>query len=262
MLIISNDSVSILIFLGLVARREEYVLSEECVMKSELCDWSMLRLACRGDIHLVMDTVSSKNVDAMMGKEMIPPQESTNLVEETFLAWAWTEYGGTLEEKYCSDLEARSKSDVRIWPLAARIHVCQSQDREKQARLSLSVQQLPFSLPNSLDPIQVEVLASADRVLNALHVDWVRKLSIHALDILPLDCRYVGLWFEPLLDVLPESALRKSLRKVSRSKKHNEGSRGLAAYYAWRLNMRTDVFLQNATQKDIEFFELACSVSK
>ena len=167
-----------------------------------------------------------------------------------------------MSSQYCADLEARAQSDVRVWPLAARIHVAQSQERERQARLTLSVQQLPFSLPNSLDPIQVEVLASADRVLNALHVDWVRKLSIHVLDILALDCRCVGLWFEPLLDVLPESALRKSLRKISRSKKHNEGSRGLAAYYAWRLNMRTDVFLKNATQKDIDFFELACSVSK
>lgn len=231
-------------------------------MKSEICDWSMLRLACRGEKHLVMDTVSSKNIDAMMGKVMIHPQESTNLVEEVYLAWAWIEYGGSLDVQYCSRLESRSQSDMRIWPLAARIHVRQSQERERQARLTLSVQQLPFSLPNSLDPIQVEVLASADRVLNALHVDWVRKLSVHVLDILVLDCRCVGLWFEPLLDVLPESALRKSLRKVSRSKKFNEGSRGLAAYYAWRLNMRTEVFLKNATQRDIEFFELACSVSK
>ena len=231
-------------------------------MKSEIFDWSMLRLACRGKKDLVMDTVSSKNIDAMMGNVMIHPQESTNLIEEVFLAWAWVEHGGSLEEQYCSELESRSQSDVRIWPLAARIHVCQSQERERQARLTLSVQHLPFSLPNSLDPIQVEVLASADRVLNALHVDWVRKLSVHVLDMLALDCRCVGLWFEPLLDVLPESSLRKSIRKFSRSKRYNEGSRGLAAYYAWRLNMRTDLFLKNATQKDIEFFELACSVSK
>jgi hypothetical protein len=82
------------------------------------------------------------------------------------------------------------------------------------------------------------------------------------LDVLALDCRCVGLWFEPLLDVLPESSLRKALRKIPRSKKHSEGSLGLAAYYAWRLNMRTDIFLKKATEKDIEFFELACSVAK
>ena len=262
MLIISNDSVSILIFLGLVATREDGILFEEFVMKSEICDWSMLRLACRGNRKFVLNTVSSQKIDAMMGKVMLHPQNSTNLVEEVFLAWAWIEHGGSLEERYCADLEARAESNIQIWPLAARIHVGQSQERERQSRLILSVQQLPFSLPNSLDPIQIEVLASADRVLNALHVDWVRKLSVHVLDILALDCRCVGLWFEPLLDVLPESALRKSLRKVSRSKRLNEGSRGLAAYYAWRLNMRTDIFLKNATQKDIDFFELACSVSK
>ena len=262
MLIISNDSAPILIFLGWVATREDGVLSEECVMKSEICDWSMLRLACRGDKNITLDSVSSQKIDAMMGKVMIHPQESTELVEEVFLAWAWVEHGGSLEEQYCADLEVRAQSDTRVWPLATRIHVGQSQERERQARLTLSVQQLPFSLPNSLDPIQVEVLASADRVLNALHVDWVRKLSVHVLDILALDCRYVGLWFEPLLDVLPESALRKSLRKVARAKRLNDGSRGLAAYYAWRLNMRTDVFLKNATQKDIDFFTLACSVSK
>ena len=258
----SNDSTPILIFLGWVATREECVLLEECVMKSEICDWSMLRLACRGEKKLIMDTVSSENIDAMMGTVMIDPKEATNIVEEVFLAWAWIEHGRSLDEQYCADLEARSQSDIRVWPLATRIHVHQSQERERQARLALSVQQIPFSLPNSLDAIQVEVLASADRVLNALHVDWVRKLSVHVLDILALDCRCVGLWFEPLLDVLPESSLRKSLRKISRSKRHNEGSRGLAAYYAWRLNMRTDLFLQHATQKDIDFFELACSVSK
>ena len=233
-------------------------------MNSELCDWSMLRLICREKQkkEVIIDTISSNLIDAMMGKVMIHPKKSTNLIQEVFLAWAWIEHGGTLDEQYCADLEVRAKSDIRIWPLATRIHVSQSLERERQARLTLSIQQIPFSLPNSLNPIQVEVLASADRVLNALHVDWVRKLSVHVLDILALDCRYVGLWFEPLLDVLPESSIRKSLRKVSRSKKLSPGSRGLAAYYAWRLNMRTDIFLKNAVPKDFEFFELACSVSK
>ena len=233
-------------------------------MNSKICDWSMLRLASRGEKSTSFRSqyIKPEHIDAMMGNVMIHPEKSTNLVEEVFLAWAWLEHGEVLDEQYCSGLEQRSSSDISIWPIAARIHVRQSQERERQARLLLSVQQLPFSLPSSLDSVQVEVLASADRVLNALHVDWVRKLSVHVLDVLALDCRCVGLWFEPLLDVLPESSLRKALRKIPRSKKHSEGSLGLAAYYAWRLNMRTDIFLKKATQKDIEFFELACSVAK
>ena len=99
---------------------------------------------------IALDSVSSKKIDAMMGKVMIHPQESTELVEEVFLAWAWVEHGGSLEEQYCSDLENRAQSDTRVWPLAARIHVGQSQERERQARLTLSVQQLPSLCPTHL----------------------------------------------------------------------------------------------------------------
>jgi hypothetical protein len=229
-----------------------------------MIEWTMLRLASRktGSPIPQIKNISQEHARAMMGVVRIPPQDAETILEEVFLAWSWVEYGGSLEVAYCADLEERSKSNHAIWPIAARVHVHQSLEREKDARSLLSIQQLPFSLPNVLNETQVEVLASGDRVLNALHVDWVRKLAGHVLDVLVLDCRYVGLWFEPILDILPESSLRRALRKIPRSRKRQEGSLGLAAYYAWRLNMRTDSFLKKGTHRDLEFFELACSVSK
>ena len=233
-------------------------------MNPNMIEWTMLRLVSRrkGIPIPLLKSISQEHANAMMGITLVHPKEAENIIEEVFLAWSWTEYGGSLEVDYCADLEARGKSNPSAWPLAARIHVHQSLEREKNARSLLSIQQLPFSLPNALDEVQVEVLASGDRVLNALHVDWVRKLAGHVLDALVLDCRYVGLWFEPILDVLPESSLRRALRKVPRLRKRQDGSLGLAAYYAWRLNMRTEPFLKKGTQTDRVFFELACSVSK
>ncbi len=235
-------------------------------MSIQTIEWTRLRLMCRQPklfMWTEMERFSSHIAKVIEGTEKnILPSRSNDIHEELFLAWFWTHKGHDLDPFYCADLESRAKAFPSLWPLATRIHIQQSPSREVQARLTLSEQQLPFSLPNVLDEIQVEVIASGDMVLNALHVDWVRKLAKHTLDALVLDCRHLGLWFEPILDTLPEKLIRKALLRIPRARKLQDGSLGLAAYYAWRLNMPTDRYLKQAGESDHDFFALACTVSK
>ena len=204
--------------------------------------------------------VSNKIARAMLGEVLLDPKQGKDIYEEVFLAWAWNEAGESLSKDYCYDLEERVRDHMDIWPIATRIHAAQHDDRVTQSRIKLSHQQLPFSLFNALDDLQVEVLACGDKILNALHVDWVRKLARHTLKALPLDCQNVGFWFAPILDVLPEEDIKKSLKKLKHMRKIQEGSLGLAAFYAWRLNMDEHIFLSRATQRDKDLFSLAKEV--
>ena|GEM_PF-3745882 len=231
----------------------------------QMLDWARLQLLCKHpqlQQRTELERFPSHIVKAIQGTEKYPPEHAKDIYEEVFLAWMWVKNQGKLEAHYCEDLEQRAQEIPVLWPIATRIHISQSVEREIKARATLSVQQIPFSLPNVLDPIQVEVIAAGEVVLNALHVDWVRKLAKHTLDAFALDCRYLGLWFEPILDTLPENLLRKALRKIPRARKLQPGSLGLAAYYAWRLNVPTDPYLRKATEIDHAFFQLACEVSK
>ena len=101
------------------------------------------------------------------------------------------------------------------------------------------------------------MFASGDKVLHVIHVDWLRKLTEHLADVLLLDCRYLGFWFDPILDILPEKIMVSALKKIPRSRKLKPGSLGLAAYYAWRLGMRTEIFLKKSTPKDQFLFEIS-----
>ena len=222
-----------------------------------------MRFACKRSAPLSDEAIPSVSYKQLVrGEKNIHPSVATDLWEEVFLAEAYLEKGFSLEPVYCQQLEERAKGNDAIWPIATRIHVQSSVERETKARMHLSIQQIPFSLPNSLDNLQVDFLAAGEKIVHALHVDWTKKLAQHVLDILVLDCRYLGLWFEPILDVLPESLFIRSLRQIPKARRLQEGSLGLAAYYAWRLNFDTDLFLRHATAKDKHIFELACFSSK
>ena len=43
--------------------------------------------------------------------------------------------------------------------------------------MALSDQNLPYVFPGELHPLQIDIFAVGDKVLPALHVDWVRKLT-------------------------------------------------------------------------------------
>ena len=133
------------------------------------------------------------------------------------------------------DLERRAEGDARWWVPAARLHMLASPDRERAARVALSGQDLPYVFPGELNPLQVEVLAAADRVLPALHVDWARRLAAFAAEALPQDIACVGLWFWPHLRVLDERHLVRALARLRLPRGAAPGAAGLAAAYRHRL---------------------------
>jgi hypothetical protein len=132
-------------------------------------------------------------------------------------------------------LEAEAKGDDRWWVDAARLHVLASEERERSARMALSYQDLPYVFPGELHPMMVEVLAVGDRVLTALHVDWMRKLAGWVMDVAVLDVRLMGLWFWPQLRYLDERKVARPLKKLLRVRRGQPGSRGLVVAYRARI---------------------------
>ena len=136
-------------------------------------------------------------------------------------------------------LEVRAVGDNRLWVPAARCHALVSATRERSARVSLSQQDLPFTVPGELDALQVDVLAAGERVMPALHVDWVRKLGAHATDALLLDLRAVGGWFLPLVRVIEADRLVRALVGLDGARRMVPGSLGLRAAYLGLLGVDT-----------------------
>jgi hypothetical protein len=128
-------------------------------------------------------------------------------------------------------LEARALGDNRSWVPAARCHALVSAARERSARVNLSQQDLPFTVPGEVDALQVDVLAAGERVMPALHVDWVRKLGAHATDALLLDLRAVGGWFLPLVRIIEADRLIRALTALDGARRMVPGSRGLRSAY-------------------------------
>ena len=79
-------------------------------------------------------------------------------------------------------------------------------------RRALSAQELPYVFPGELDPLMVDVLAAGEKVLPALHVDWIRKLTDWIAPALAQDCKHLGLWFWPVLRSLDPGRLGRPLR--------------------------------------------------
>lgn len=143
--------------------------------------------------------------------------------------------GVVLPEAHAAALERDATGDERWWVDAARLHVLASEARERQARMALSDQELPYVFPGELHPMMVEVLAVGDRVLTALHVDWMRKLAGWVMDVAVLDVRQLGLWFWPQLRYLDEKKAARPLKKLLRVRRGQPGSRGLVVGYRARI---------------------------
>lgn len=134
--------------------------------------------------------------------------------------------------------------------LVAQARVLVDPDREREARRALASQDLPYVMPGVIHPLQVEILAAGDRVLPALHVDHVRKLTVLVAEILPLDARAVGLWFWPVLRALAPERLRAPLSKLPSARRLPPGGRGLAAAYLSRLGGDVEAALVEAGPAD------------
>ncbi len=198
-----------------------------------------------------LSLILTDSVDrALAGLEEIQPELTGNLKNDVLKSVAWIERGNLLEPDFSIELERRSTNDFQWWPLAARINALCNVDRENTGRQRMSVQSVPFVMPGELHPLQVEVLAIGDRVLHVLHVDWSRKLAQFTCQALRLDCQFLGLWFEPLLDVLPEKMLRTALKKQRNARRVVAGSYGLAAYYAHKIGLDPKPFLDRGGETD------------
>lgn len=159
------------------------------------------------------------------------------------------ERGETCDLAAMAALEERTRgTGEQVWVAQARVMV--DPDREREARRALARQDLPYAMPGELLPLQVEILAAGDRVLPALHVDHVRKLTALLAEALVPDLRALGLWFWPVLRALSPDRLRAPLGKVHTARRLPPGARGLAAAYALRVGADPEPALLGAGPQD------------
>ncbi len=123
-----------------------------------------------------------------------------------------------------------------LWVTAARLHAESNIGREAAARMSLSEQALPYVFPGELHPMMVDLLAIGERVIPALHVDWIRKLTEWSGSALIQDCKVMGLWFWPILRCLEGSKLKRPVQRLMESSVP-DGAKGIAMAYATRLGL-------------------------
>ena len=160
-----------------------------------------------------------------------------------------------LNKEAMAELEAAFHGDARAWIPAARLHASVNLGREAAARMSLSEQSLPYVFPGDIHPMMVDVLACGERVLPALHVDWLRKLTVWMAPVLVLDCTALGMWFWPVLSVLDANKLRRPLASLA-GQRLPSGGRGLAAAYAVRIGEDTAPLMAGTTELDRRILDL------
>jgi len=185
--------------------------------------------------------------------ESIPKHlETLPLVKQIRICRAWMAQGNKLDTQIAARIETAAKANGNdaLWVDATRIHVLCSPQRELQARILLSQQELPFVLPGELSELQVDLLASGDRALHVLHVEWLKKLSELAFDALAIDCRHQGFWFLPFLEVLPEKKFLKRIKRFKRNRRLAGGGLGVAAFYYALLGGNQDELLSNGNEVD------------
>jgi hypothetical protein len=180
---------------------------------------------------------------------------STTPTERLRLAIAHAEGGQEVDMAAMAELEEAFQGEPTLWIPAARLHASVNLGREAAARMSLSDQSLPYVFPGDVHPMMVDVLACGERVLPALHVDWVRKLTTWMAPLLVLDCTVLGMWFWPVLSVLAASKLRAPLAGLA-GQRLPSGGRGLAAAYAARLGEDGTALMAGATELDQRIVDL------
>ena len=170
---------------------------------------------------------------ALMGIES-PPAVSGTLAERVRAAQAGAEM--SVHQLAAMEAEAEAADDTHLWVSAARLHARASPDREAAARRALSAQELPYVFPGEVDRLMVDVLAAGEKVLPALHVDWIRKLTDWISPALALDCKTLGLWFWPVLRSLDPGRRGRPLDRLAASDL-GPGGKGMVVIYAERLGV-------------------------
>lgn len=176
--------------------------------------------------------------------------------EQALLALTAAETGQPLDLGALAQLEEACRGlGEQVLVAQARVQV--DPEREREARRALASQELPYVMPGELHPLLIELLAAGDRVLPALHVDHVRKLTALAADALVLDARAVGLWFWPVLRALAPDRLRGPLARLPAARRLPPGGRGLAAAYLHRVGGEVGAALIRASEADLLLAALA-----
>ena len=86
----------------------------------------------------------------------------------------------------------------------------------------------------------------------------MRKRADLILETLPIDCSCQGYWFGHLIDVMPEKAFTKALKKLLRKRRLPEGSWSIAALYANRLNLNAELWLDRGSDYDRLLYTFGC----
>ncbi|MDG1483570.1 MAG: hypothetical protein P8R54_28525 [Myxococcota bacterium] len=208
-----------------------------------------LRLARQvPDLRAALEAMSLDPIQrALAGLGTVAVAEQSCLADRVRVGIA---LGDRLDAKTAAALEKEASGDDTWWIPAGRLHALVSQDRERAGRMALSDQNLPYVFPGELHPLQIDIFAVGDRVLPALHVDWVRKLTGLAAQAVEQDCAALGLWTHPLLGILDERPLVRAIDRVRRSRRMPPGARGLAALYLEELGHDSGRMLAGASPTD------------
>lgn len=174
---------------------------------------------------------------ALAGLEPGAPAPGDASEDDLWFAVAALDAGRAPAPDQARALAAAHAEDPELCVPALRLWVWTDPARENRARAALSEQDLPYVFPGELHPLSIELLASADRVMTALHVDWMRKLTGWSADALPADARARGFWFWPHLRFLDEKRLAGPLRKLGRIRRAPPGAQGMALAYQHRIGM-------------------------
>ncbi len=165
------------------------------------------------------------------------PEPADDLEAQLRWAHARLEAGHPVDQSLAARLEAEAQGHPRAWVPAVRLHVAVSEARERRARAELSDQDLPYVPPGELHPLAVEVLGAGERVLTALHHDWLRRLTGWLAEALLADAAACGFWFWPVLRSLDDRALSGPLRKTAWTRRGAPGAAGMAVAYRGRLGL-------------------------
>jgi hypothetical protein len=198
------------------------------------------------------DSVISDPVQRAIVGLSDPPPLNGNLSDRIRISTAIVESGGSVSSSISDSLEteARASGDFHLWVLAARVNGLMNVAREAEARMNLAAQELPYVFPGELGPLMVDVLACGERILPALHVDWVRKITAWLSPVIAMDCRALGLWFWPVLRFLDQGRLVRPLARLGSTPNIPAGGLGLAAVYCHRLGIPAELLLSEGTAMD------------
>jgi len=187
---------------------------------------------------------------ALTGLEDPPPLEG-DLNRRLRIMVSRSDAGMQNDPMILADMEAEAleSGDAHLWMTAARLHSLESVAREAEARMALSDQALPYVFPGEIDPLMVHLLSAGERILPALHVDWIRKLTVWLAPALSLDCKCGGMWFWPVLRSLDAGKLTRPLAQLA-GQRLPVGGYGLAAAYSRRIGLDDTALLQAGGERD------------